>query len=62
MLTPKITFPMIDPMEKYDPIHDTSEVLIGPACSGDSSDCSIASDGDNQPMALPWHRVIMLTA
>lgn len=35
---------------------------IGPSFSGESSDRSIASEGDNQPIALPWHRVIMLAA
>lgn len=35
---------------------------MGPAFSGESSDRSVASDGDNQPIALPWHRVIRLTA
>lgn len=51
----------MEPIEKNDPINDTSAVVMGPAISGDSADRSIASDGDNQPIALPWHSVTMLT-
>lgn len=56
---PKRKFPIIAPIEKYEPIQDISFVVIGPLNSGVDSDCNIGRAGDNHPIAPPWHNVII---
>lgn len=59
---PNIQVPKIAPMEKYDPIHDVSDSVIGPLSNGESSDCNLGRFGLSQPIAIPWHRLIILAA
>lgn len=56
---PKMQFPRMAPIEKYDPSQEVSVKLIGPACSGDSADCSPGNAGDSHPMAHPWHKLMI---
>lgn len=56
----KNIFPRRAPIEKNEPIHETSLIVIAPGISGDSvSDCNNFKVGDSQPIAPPWHRVII---
>lgn len=59
---PNTQFPKIAPMEKYEPIHDVSDNVIGPPGNGESSDCNLRRFGLSQPIAIPWHRLIILAA
>lgn len=55
---PNTQLPKMAPIEKHDPIHDTSDNVIGPLCNGESSDCSFGKFGLNQPIAIPCKRLI----
>lgn len=57
---PKIQLPTIAPIEKYDPIHDVCDKVIGPPINGESSDCNFGKFGLSQPIANPWQRLIIL--
>lgn len=49
-------------MEKYEPIHEISDKVIGPLLSGESLDCNLGRLGLSHPMAMPWHKLIILAA
>lgn len=57
--TPNIQFPSIAPIEKYDPSHDVSVKFIEPVIKGDCSDCRLGNAGESQPIAQPWHKLII---
>lgn len=47
------------PIEKHDPIHDVSAIETGPLSNGESFDSNIRKFGLNQPIANPWHTLII---
>lgn len=57
--TPNTQLPSMAPIEKQLPIHDVSVNVSGAASGESCSDCNFGKFGDNQPIAMPWHKLII---
>lgn len=57
---PKTGFPIIEPIDIYDPTHDISWMVIGPVTIGELSDSKIGKFDDGQPQTAPKPKVLKL--
>lgn len=56
---PNTQLPRIAPIEKHDPIHETSVKLTGPFCSGEWSDCNFGNAIESHDIARPCDNEII---